>query len=123
VQFGQRDADVVERAGNVRRVDERRPGDKRHQSDQIRAVTLFIVCNNVHRMLRFCDAFFLFDYLTYDHPNGFTYLQLGRDFINLFLFKYTWHFKTIHRTTFLSFWIFDFINKIEKFHLIHIQGR
>jgi len=26
--------------------------------------------------------------LTYDHPNGFTYLQLGRDFINLFLFKY-----------------------------------
>jgi len=26
--------------------------------------------------------------LTYDHHNGFTYLQLGRDFINLFLFKY-----------------------------------
>ena len=26
--------------------------------------------------------------LTYDHPNGFTYLQLGRDFINRFLFKY-----------------------------------
>ena len=26
--------------------------------------------------------------LTHDHPNGFTYLQLGRDFINLFLFKY-----------------------------------
>jgi len=26
--------------------------------------------------------------LTFDHPNGFTYLQLGRDFINLFLFKY-----------------------------------
>ena len=22
--------------------------------------------------------------LTYDHSNGFTYLQLGRDFINLF---------------------------------------
>jgi len=26
--------------------------------------------------------------LTYDHPNGFTYLQLGRDAINLLLFKY-----------------------------------
>jgi len=26
--------------------------------------------------------------LRYDLPNGFTYLQLGRDFINLFLFKY-----------------------------------
>jgi len=26
--------------------------------------------------------------LTYDHPNGFTYLQLGKIFINLFLFKY-----------------------------------
>ena len=26
--------------------------------------------------------------LTYDHPNGFTYLQLERGFINLFLFKY-----------------------------------
>jgi len=25
--------------------------------------------------------------LTYDHPNGFPYLQLGGDFINLFLFK------------------------------------
>ena len=23
-------------------------------------------------------------HLTYDHPNGFTYLQLGRDVINLF---------------------------------------
>ena len=29
----------------------------------------------------------------------------------------------IHLTTFLSFWIFDFINKIEIFHFIHIQGR
>jgi len=61
-------------------------------------------------------------HLTYDHPNGFTYLQLGRDFINLFYLN-IWHFKTIHRTTFLSFWIFDFINKIENFHFIHIQGR
>ena len=26
--------------------------------------------------------------LTYDHPNGITYLQLGSDFINLLLFKY-----------------------------------
>ena len=26
--------------------------------------------------------------LTYDHPNGFTYLQLERDFINLFLIIY-----------------------------------
>ena len=26
--------------------------------------------------------------LRYDLPNGLTYLQLGRDFINLFLFKY-----------------------------------
>jgi len=26
--------------------------------------------------------------LRYDLSNGFTYLQLGRDFINLFLFKY-----------------------------------
>ena len=26
--------------------------------------------------------------LRYDLPNGFTYLQLGRDLINLFLFKY-----------------------------------
>ena len=26
--------------------------------------------------------------LRYDLPNGFTYLQLGRDFINLFLIKY-----------------------------------
>jgi len=26
--------------------------------------------------------------LRYDLPNAFTYLQLGRDFINLFLFKY-----------------------------------
>ena len=26
--------------------------------------------------------------LTYDHPNGLTYLQLGRNLINLFLFKY-----------------------------------
>jgi len=26
--------------------------------------------------------------LRYDLPNGFTYLQLGRDFINLFVFKY-----------------------------------
>ena len=26
--------------------------------------------------------------LRYDLPNGFTYLQLGRDFINHFLFKY-----------------------------------
>ena len=60
--------------------------------------------------------------LTYDHPNGFTYLQLGRDVINLFYLN-IWHFKTIHRTTLLSFWIFDFINKIENFHFIHIQGR
>ena len=41
-------------------------------------------------------------YLRYDLPNGFTYLQLGRVFINLFLFKLS-HFKTIHHTTFLSF--------------------
>jgi len=27
-------------------------------------------------------------HLRYDLPNGFTYLQLGRDFIHLFLFKY-----------------------------------
>ena len=27
-------------------------------------------------------------YLRYDLPNGFTYLQLGRDFINLFFIKY-----------------------------------
>ena len=27
-------------------------------------------------------------FLRYDLPNGFTDLQLGRDFINLFLFKY-----------------------------------
>jgi len=60
--------------------------------------------------------------LTYDHPNGFTYLQLGRDFINLFYLN-IWHLKTIHRTTFLSFWIVDFINKIENFPFIHIQGR
>ena len=26
--------------------------------------------------------------LTYDHSNGFTYLQLGGDFIKLFLFRY-----------------------------------
>jgi len=26
----------------------------------------------------------LYQELTYDHPNGFTYLQLGRDLINLF---------------------------------------
>ena len=26
--------------------------------------------------------------LRYDLPNGLTYLQLGRDFINLFFFKY-----------------------------------
>ena len=30
----------------------------------------------------------VYDILTYDHPNGFTYLQQGRDYINLFLFKY-----------------------------------
>jgi len=57
--------------------------------------------------------------LRYDLPNGFTYLQLGIDFINLFYLNIC-HFKTNHRTTFLSFWIFDFINKIEKFHFIHI---
>jgi len=28
------------------------------------------------------------DNLRYDLPNGFTYLQLGIDFINLFYFKY-----------------------------------
>jgi len=27
---------------------------------------------------------------------------------------------TIHRTTFLSFWIFDFINKIEFFFILFI---
>ena len=43
--------------------------------------------------------------LRYDLPNGCTYLQLGRDFINLFYLNIC-HFKTIHRTTFLSFWIF-----------------
>ena len=97
-------------------------------------------------------------YLTYQHPNGFTYSQLGRDFINLFLFKYMAYRKkaavklfmrimllgvilfstkwlhvvgssfifkaavlqTIHHTTFLNFWIFDLINKIENFHFIHI---
>jgi len=30
------------------------------------------------------------------------------------------HFKTIHRTAFLSFYLFDFINKIENFHFIPI---
>jgi len=55
------------------------------------------------------------------HPNGFTYLQLGRDFINLFYLN-IWHFKTIHRTTFLSFWIFDFINKIIHFILFIFKG-
>ena len=59
------------------------------------------------------------DVLRYYLPNGFTYLQLGRDFINLFYLNIC-HFKTIRRTTFLSFWIFDFINKIENFHFIHI---
>jgi len=57
--------------------------------------------------------------LRYDLPNGFTYLQLGREYINLFYLN-IWHFKTIHRTTFLSFWIFYFINKIENFHFIYI---
>ena len=58
-------------------------------------------------------------HLRYDLPNGFTYLQLGRDFINLFYLNIC-HLKTIHRTPFLSFWIFDLINKIEHFHFIHI---
>jgi len=57
--------------------------------------------------------------LRYDLPNGFTYLQLGRDFMHFFYLNIC-HFKTIHRTTFLSFLIFDFINKIEIFHFIHI---
>jgi len=35
-------------------------------------------------------------------------------------FKNICHFKTIHRTTFLSFWIFVFLNKIEIFRFIHI---
>jgi len=30
------------------------------------------------------------------------------------------HFKTIYRTAFLSFYFFDFIKQIEKFHFIHI---
>jgi len=59
-------------------------------------------------------------FLRYNLPNGFTYLQLERDFINLFYLNIC-HFKTINRTTFLSFWIFFyFINKIENFHFIHI---
>ena len=40
--------------------------------------------------------------LRYDLPNEFTYLQLGRNFINLSYLNIC-HFKTIHRTTFLSF--------------------
>ena len=61
-----------------------------------------------------------FKKLRYDLTNTcrFTYLQLGRDSINLFHLKIC-HFKTIHRTTFISFWIFDFINEIENFHFIH----
>jgi len=55
----------------------------------------------------------------YDLPNGFTYLQLGKDLINLFYLNIC-HLKTIHRKTFLSFWIFDFINKIENVHFIYI---
>jgi len=30
------------------------------------------------------------------------------------------HLKTIHHTAFLSFFFFDFINKIENLHCIHI---
>jgi len=56
--------------------------------------------------------------LRYDLPNGFTYLQ--KRFYKPFFFLNICHFKTIHRTPFLSFWIFDFINKIENIHFIHI---
>jgi len=59
--------------------------------------------------------------LTYDHRKGFTYFQLGRDFINLFYLN-IWHFKTIHHKTFLSFWIFDFMNKFEIFIYFIFNG-
>jgi len=32
-------------------------------------------------------------------------------------------FKSIHRTAFLRFCFFDFINTIENFHFIYIEGR
>jgi len=57
--------------------------------------------------------------LRYDLPNGFTYLQLGRNFINLFLFKYMpFYDDPPHNIS--QFLDFDFINKIENFHFIHI---
>jgi len=80
--------------------------------------------NNIdmHSHLKAFAGVYCFGYLTYGHPNGFAYLQLGKDFINFFYLN-IWHFKTSHRTTVLSFWIIDFINIIENFHFIHIQGR
>ena len=52
--------------------------------------------------------------------NGFTYLQLSRGFKNLSLFKdMPFEYDPPHRF-YQFFCFFDFINKIENFHCIHI---
>jgi len=47
-------------------------------------------------------------FLTYDHPNGFTYLQLERDFINHFLLKYVAFsdYPPHNFSQFLDFWFY-----------------
>jgi len=40
--------------------------------------------------------------------------------LKTFYFLNICHLKTIHQTAFLSFCFFDFINKIENLHCIHI---
>ena len=55
--------------------------------------------------------------------NGCTDLQLGRSLKKTLFYLNICHLETTHHTAFHSFCLFDFINKIEKNHSIHIKGR
>jgi len=59
--------------------------------------------------------------LRLDLCNGCTDLQLGR-FQKLFIETYAIYRRST-TPLFISFFLFDFINKIEIFHSIHIKGR
>ena len=70
---------------------------------------------------KICEAYACFS-LRYDLPNGFTYKFAPRKRFYKLFYLNIYHFNTIHRTTFLSFWIFDFINKIENCHFLIYKG-
>ena len=64
----------------------------------------------------------VYEALRQDRCNGCTNLQLENSFKNFILFKHM-PFTDDPPHAFHSFFFFDFINKIEIFHSVHIKGR